>query len=161
MNRCLRTTDHLARDGANDPLGQVARLAGDEFTVTLDTLREPQDAARVAQRIVTEVSRPFMLEGQEVVVTTSVGIAVFPEDGEEAEILLKNADAAMYQAKNLGRNNYQFFAGEMNNAAIERLKLESELRHAQERGQLSLHYQIKVDARTGGDELRSSDTADL
>ena len=150
MNHSLRTTDQLARDGVPDPLGRVARLAGDEFTVTLDTLREPQDAARVAQRIVAEVSRPFMLGGQEVVVTTSVGIAIFPEDGEEAEILLKNADAAMYQAKSLGRNTYQFFAGEMNSAAIERLKLESELRHAQERGQLSLHYQIKVDARSGG-----------
>ena len=150
LNHSLRTTDQLARDGVPDPLGRVARLAGDEFTVTLDTLREPQDAARVAQRIVAEVSRPFMLGGQEVVVTTSVGIAVFPDDGEEAEILLKNADAAMYQAKSLGRNTYQFFAGEMNSAAVERLKLESELRYAQERGQLSLHYQIKVDARSGG-----------
>ena len=150
LNRCVRTTDQVGRDGESMlPEGSVARLAGDEFTVTLDTLREPQDAARVARRIITEVSRPFMLSGQEVVVTTSIGIAVYPEDGELAEILLKNADVAMYQAKSLGRNAYQFFAGEMNSAAVERLRLENELRHAMARGQLALHYQIKVDARDG------------
>ncbi len=151
LNRCLRSTDSLARDGEPDaPESRVARLAGDEFTVTLEALRQPQDAARVARRIIADVSRPFMLGGQEVVVTTSIGIAVYPEDGEAAEILLKNADVAMYQAKNLGRNTYQFFAGEMNSAAIERLRLENELRRALERDQLSLYYQIKVDARTGG-----------
>jgi diguanylate cyclase (GGDEF)-like protein len=150
LNRCVRNTDTVGRDGEADlPEGRVARLAGDEFTVTLDALREPQDAARVARRIIADVSRPFMLSGQEVVVTTSIGIAVYPEDGEQAELLLKNADAAMYQAKDLGRNAYQYFAGEMNSAAVERLRLENELRHAQERNQLSLHYQIKVDARDG------------
>ncbi len=150
LNGCVRTTDYVGRDGEPAlPEGRVARLAGDEFTVTLDKLRQPQDAARVARRIIADVSRPFMLSGQEVVVTPSIGIAVYPEDGEAAEILLKNADVAMYQAKSLGRNTYQFFAGEMNSAAIERLKLENELRRALERGQLSLHYQIKIDARDG------------
>ena len=150
LNRCVRTTDQVGRDGDSMlPEGSVARLAGDEFTVTLDTLRDPQDAARVARRIISEVSRPFMLSGQEVVVTTSIGIAVYPEDGEQAEMLLKNADVAMYQAKDLGRNAYQFFAGEMNSAAVERLRLENELRRAMEGDQLSLHYQIKIDARDG------------
>jgi EAL domain-containing protein (putative c-di-GMP-specific phosphodiesterase class I) len=91
-----------------------------------------------------------MLSGQEVVVTASIGIAVYPADGEEAEILLKNADVAMYQAKSLGRNTYQFFAGEMNSAAVEKLRLENDLRRAMERGQLALHYQIKIDAQYGG-----------
>lgn len=151
LNRCVRTTDVVGRDGEMDlPEGSVARLAGDEFTVMLEALREPQDAARVARRIIGEVSRPFMLSGQEVVVTTSVGIAIFPEDGEHAEMLLKNADAAMYQSKNLGRNTYQYFAGEMNSAAVERLRIENELRRALERRQLSLHYQVKVDTRSGG-----------
>ena len=151
LNNCVRTNDRVGRDGKLDASeGQVARLAGDEFTVTLDTLREPQDAARVARRILAELSRPFMLSGQEVVVTASIGIAVYPADGEEAEILLKNADVAMYQAKSLGRNTYQFFAGEMNSAAVEKLRLENDLRRAMERGQLSLHYQIKIDARDGG-----------
>ena len=151
LNNCVRTTDYVGL--ANEPItseGHVARLAGDEFTVTLDALRDPQDAARVARRIIADLSRPFMLSGQEVVVTASVGIAVYPADGEEAEILLKNADVAMYQAKSLGRNTYQFFAGEMNSAAVERLRLENDLRRAMERGQLALHYQIKIDARDGG-----------
>ena len=150
LNSCVRTTDAVGRDGEpSRPEGRVARLAGDEFTVTLDTLHEPQDAARVARRIIAEVSRPFMLSGQEVVVTTSIGIAVYPEDGEQAEILLKNADVAMYQAKRQGRNTYQYFAGEMNSAAVERLRLENELRRAMERGQFFLNYQIKIDARDG------------
>ena len=128
----------------------MARLAGDEFTVTLDKLAEPQDAARVARRIIAEIARLFMLNGQEVVVTTSIGVAVYPEDGEAADILLKNADVAMYQAKNLGRNTYQYFAGEMNNTAVERLRLENDLRNAMARRQLSLHYQVKIDVRNGG-----------
>ena len=90
-----------------------------------------------------------MLNGNEVVVTASVGIAIFPQDGEQASVLLKNADAAMYQAKELGKNTYHFFAGDMNSAAVEKLKMESELRHALDRNELLLHYQPKVDARSG------------
>ncbi len=151
LNQCVRTTDTVSRDSEADlHEGSVARLAGDEFTVTLDKLAAPQDAARVARRIIAEIARPFMLSGQEVVVTTSIGVSVYPEDGEEAEILLKNADVAMYQAKNLGRNAYQFFAGEMNNTAVERLRLENDLRNAMARRQLSLHYQVKIDVRNGG-----------
>jgi diguanylate cyclase (GGDEF)-like protein/PAS domain S-box-containing protein len=151
LNTCVRNTDQMARDSLpeNGEAGQVARLAGDEFTVILGTLRDPQDAARVARRMISEIARPFMLGGQEVVVTTSIGIAVFPADGADAQILLKNADAAMYQAKSLGRNTYHYFAGEMNSAAVARLRIEGELRRARERGQLALHYQIRVDARTG------------
>ncbi len=150
LNHCVRSSDSVGRDGASDlPSGQIARLAGDEFTVTLDALAEPQDAARVARRIITEVARPFMFNGQEVIITTSIGIAVFPGDGDAAEMLLQRADVAMYQAKHMGRNSYQFFAGEMNGAAIERLRMEGELRRAVERGQLSLHYQMKIDVRDG------------
>ena len=157
LGGCVRGGDVVARE-SSDPgyqaareiqAGRVARLAGDEFTVTLDTLKSPQDAARVAQRILAEMSRPFMLNGNEVVVTASVGIAIFPQDGEQASVLLKNADAAMYQAKELGKNTYHFFAGDMNSAAVEKLKMESELRHALERNELLLHYQPKVDARSG------------
>lgn len=154
---CVRAGDSVGREeGASNvsgegdlPAGRVARLAGDEFTVTLDSLRDPRDAARVAQRILDELARPFMLNGNEVVVTCSVGIAVYPQDGEQAGMLLKNADAAMYQAKELGKNTYHFFAGAMNSAAVEKLKMESELRHALERNELLLHYQPKVDARSG------------
>lgn len=151
LSHCLRGNDQIGRDAGNPApvTGQVARLAGDEFTVTLDALGRPQDAVRVAKRILDELSRPFVLNGEEVVVTASVGIAVFPDDGEQAEILLKNADAAMYQAKNQGKNTYQFFAGEMNSAAVEKLRLENDLRHALERNQFVLHYQPKIDAHNG------------
>ena len=157
LGGCVRGGDVVARESSETgyqeareiPPGRVARLAGDEFTVTLDTLKNPQDAARVAQRILAEMSRPFVLNGNEVVVTASVGIAIFPQDGEQASVLLKNADSAMYQAKELGKNTYHFFAGDMNSAAVEKLKMESELRHALERNELLLHYQPKVDARSG------------
>lgn len=150
LNGCVRAGDYVAREsGGPEAAGPVARLAGDEFTVTLDALRSPQDAARVAQRILEEMARPFVLNGEEVVVTSSVGIAIYPQDGEEAGMLLKNADAAMYQAKELGKNTYQFFAGEMNKAAVERLKMEAELRHAIERNELLLHYQPKIDTASG------------
>lgn len=148
LSGCLRASDYIACEhgaGENGPVDRVARLAGDEFTITLDTLRDPKDAARVAQRILAELARPFVLNGEEVVVTASVGIAIFPQDGQQAAMLLKNADAAMYQAKQLGKNTYQFFAGEMNAAAVARLKMESDLRHALERGELCLHYQPKID----------------
>ena len=151
LGGCVRASDYVARERSMPAMsgGPVARLAGDEFTVTLDALRNPQDAGRVAQRILNEMARPFVLNGEEVVVTSSVGIAIYPQDGEQAGILLKNADAAMYQAKQLGKNTYQFFAGEMNSAAVERLKMEGELRHALDRNELLLHYQPKVDVQTG------------
>ena len=107
LGGCVRASDYVARDDSDSALsgGPVARLAGDEFTVTLDALRNPQDAGRVAQRILDEMSRPFMLNGEELVVTSSVGIAIYPQDGEQAEMLLKNADAAMYQAKGTGQEH--------------------------------------------------------
>lgn len=152
LGQCVRSSDALARvaedtDGADGT--SVARLAGDEFTAMLDGLAHPEDAARVANRILAELARPFVLDGEEVVVTSSVGIALYPGDGEQAEILLQHADVAMYQAKQQGKNTYQFFAGEMNTAAVERLKMESELRYALERGELLLHYQPKVDVSSG------------
>ena len=135
-----------ARGNANAGSGNsVARLTGDEFTVTLDHVAHPEDAAKVAQRILSELARPFMLNGQEVVVTCSIGIAVFPNDGDHAELLLQHADMAMYQAKQQGKNNFQFFAGAMNNAAVEKLRLEAALRVALERNEFVLHYQPKVE----------------
>jgi diguanylate cyclase (GGDEF)-like protein len=151
LGACVRASDYLAHETLDAGLsgGPVARLAGDEFTVTLDALRDPRDAGRVAQRILDEMARPFLLNGEEVVVTTSIGIALYPQDGKQAGMLLKNADAAMYQAKQQGKNTYQFFAGAMNSAAVERLKMESELRHALERDELLLHYQPKIDVHSG------------
>ncbi len=153
LSTCVRAGDYVAREGVDAgedaPAGQVARLGGDEFTITLDAIHNPRDAATVARRILTEMSKPFDIEGHEVVITTSIGLAMFPDDGGDADVLLKNADAAMYQAKELGKNTYQFFAKEMNTETFEKLTLENELRRALDRRQFVLHYQPKIDARTG------------
>jgi predicted signal transduction protein with EAL and GGDEF domain len=153
LNLCVRAGDYLARDGSeSSPAGEaakarIARLGGDEFTVLLDAISHPQDAAKVARRILKEIANPFSLEGGEVVVTASVGISVFPDDASDARALLKNADSAMYRSKELGRNTYQFFAKEMNTETFEKLTMEGELRRALEHGQFELHYQPKLDVR--------------
>lgn len=127
----------------------VSRLGGDEFVVTLENLAQPRDAIAVAQKILSSLSRPFVVEQQEFQLSASVGISVFPNDGSDVETLLQNADAAMYRAKGQGGNVYQFYSAEMNKHTFERVALESSLRHAIERNQLLLHYQPKVDMRTG------------
>ncbi len=155
LNLCVRAGDTLTRDDVLKPgdddsaTGQIARLGGDEFTIALDAIGSPPDAAKVARRILAEMARPFEIEGQELVVTASIGISVFPDDAADADTLLKNADAAMYRAKEQGRNNYQFFAKEMNTETYEKLTLEGELRRALSRNQFLLHYQPKFDVRSG------------
>jgi diguanylate cyclase (GGDEF)-like protein len=126
----------------------IARLGGDEFTVLIPELRHIQDAASIAQKIVEHLDRPFALNGHEVFITPSIGIAFYPfcEDIEE---LLVNADTAMYEAKNLGGNNYQFYTYEMRTASHERLALESALRRALDHNELVLHYQPQLDLASG------------
>ncbi len=143
----VRTTDAVARlQLASDGL---ARLGGDEFSVLLTELVHFHDAAKVAHRILDELKSPFRLGDQEVFVTASRGIALFPNDGETPEILVKNADTAMHYAKEQGRNNYQFYGGGMNATALEKLALEAQLRKALEREEFILHYQPKVSALDG------------
>lgn len=127
----------------------VARLGGDEFVVILTAVGSEDDIAAAANRILTSVSGRFELGGHEVYSTCSVGIAVFPRDGTDAESLIKNADTAMYRAKENGRNRCQFFHEEMNVRVARRLALESQLRLALERGELQLHYQPKFDLASG------------
>jgi diguanylate cyclase (GGDEF)-like protein len=127
----------------------VARLGGDEFVVLLPELSDKQEAATVAQKILAATAKPFLLLGQEFRVTASIGISIYPHDGVEEQTLTKNADIAMYQAKADGKNNYQFYSEELNANSLERLSLESALRHAMERGELSLHYQAKREIATG------------
>jgi predicted signal transduction protein with EAL and GGDEF domain len=115
----------------------------------LTGLSRSESAARVAKRIQHALSRPLRLDDREYVVTGSMGIAVFPDDGEDVEELLRNADIAMYAAKEDGRNAYRFFSGEMNERMLERLALESDLRGALDRGELVLHFQPQVEAVTG------------
>jgi diguanylate cyclase (GGDEF)-like protein len=127
----------------------VARLGGDEFAIVLAPLGDPADAATVAARVIAALAMPFHLQGHEIFVSASVGIACYPQDGANADMLLKSADMAMYSAKNSGRDNYQFYAAEMNEKAAHRLRIENQLRLALERGQFTLHYQPKA-ALAGG-----------
>jgi diguanylate cyclase (GGDEF)-like protein len=127
----------------------ICRIGGDEFVVVLPEVKRSSDVAQVAQKLIEQVSQPAMVDERELAVTCSVGIAVFPDDGNEAETLIRNADAAMYHAKELGRANYQFFTEQMNQAASRRLTLEADLRRALGRDELRLHYQRIVDADTG------------
>jgi diguanylate cyclase (GGDEF)-like protein/PAS domain S-box-containing protein len=127
----------------------VARLGGDEFVVVLTELARPEDAAPVAQKILAALSEPYELDGHRLHVTPSIGICTYPEDGQSVEALMQNADAAMYHAKEAGRNNYQFFKPEMNVAAQRRLLLETDLRHALEREEFFLVYQPQLDLASG------------
>src|SRR5260221_237616 len=119
----------------------ICRIGGDEFVVVLPEVKRASDVAQVAQKVIEQLSLPVPIEGRELIVTASIGIAVYPEDGADAETLIRNADAAMYHAKELGRANYQFFTDQMNQAASHRVALESELRRALGRGELRVHYQ--------------------
>ena len=127
----------------------VARLGGDEFVVILAEVAAAEEVSPVAQKIIELIIEPFMVDKHELFVTCSVGIALYPKDGEDSETLLKNADAALYQAKNQGRNNAQFCTAEMNAKALARLTLENNLRQALKQEEFLLHYQPRVDLRSG------------
>jgi diguanylate cyclase (GGDEF)-like protein/PAS domain S-box-containing protein len=122
----------------------IARLGGDEFTILLEKIDGAQPATMVARKIIEAMQTPFTLEGREVSVTTSIGITLAPEDGRDAGVLMKNADLAMYQAKESGRNNFQFFSQCMNEEIAQRVLLERELIEAVDQGQFELFYQPLV-----------------
>ena len=144
LKKHIRRSDTLTRIGVNDSDSVIARLGGDEFTILLSSIRDAEAAAVIARRIIKEIPTTHLIEGHEVSVTASIGISVFPADGTRADILLKNADSAMYHAKNCGRNNYQFYMEALNAAAVERFSLERDLKHAVDRGEFLLHYQPQV-----------------
>ena len=127
----------------------VCRVGGDEFVVVLPEIKMGADSAHVAQKIIETLSLPIVLEGRELTVTPSIGISVFPDDGRDAEALIRNSDAAMYHAKGMGRSNYQFFTEQMNLAASKRLALENDLRRAVQKGELTVHYQPITELKTG------------
>jgi len=127
----------------------VARLGGDEFVVLLEQSAERGDIESVARKLLSAVSQPVLLSGHECHTTASIGIAMYPADGADVQTLTKNADMAMYLAKEDGKNGFRFFTKEIKAQSIERLTLESALRRALERDQFSLHYQPKVDMASG------------
>ena len=137
MADCIRKGDTLSR------------LGGDEFVVTLEGLGNADDAAQVARKILAALRKPIRIGGHLLNTTCSMGISIFPNDADDGRELMKNADTAMYHAKEIGRNNFQFFSPEMNVRAVERHQLETELRRALENDEFVLHYQPQADLRTG------------
>ena len=133
LRGCLREVD------------TVSRLGGDEFVVLIEGASRPADVAEVAQKILAAVALPLLLESQEFHVTASIGISTCPGDSDDLQGLMKNADIAMYRAKERGKNNFQFYSAQINVHTLERAALESDLRHALERKEFLLHYQPKVD----------------
>jgi diguanylate cyclase (GGDEF)-like protein/PAS domain S-box-containing protein len=135
--KCVRAADTVSRQG------------GDEFVVLLSEVEHPEDAAITARRIIQAVAEPQSIDQHDLHVTTSIGLSLYPDDGLNAETLVKNADTAMYQAKENGRQSYQFFKADMNVKAVERQSIEESLRRALDRQEFSLQYQPKIDLRTG------------
>ena len=137
LSRCLRDND------------LVARVSGDEFAVLIEPCTQPAAAIGVARKVLAALERPLIVQGQEIVLTGSVGISLYHEDGRDAETLLKHADIAMFKAKESGRNCYQFYSAQMNSHSLQRLGLEAALRRALEREEFLLHYQPKFELATG------------
>jgi len=134
---CVRATDTVCRQG------------GDEFVILLAEIGQPEDAAHVAETLRAALDTPHQIGGHELHVTLSIGISIFPGDGADVATLMQNADTAMYHAKASGRNNYQFFRGDMNARAMRRLFVEKSLRRALKHGEFMLHYQPKIDLASG------------
>jgi len=150
LRQSLRLGDTVeAESAAGARTGHVARLGGDEFIVILPGIRSADDAAAVAGRLIAELQEPMRLALHALVITPSIGIAVYPSDGVDVETLLRNADLAMYFAKRRSPGSFAFYDAAMNAAALHRFTLEAKLRGALERGEFSLHYQPQFDVRSG------------
>ena len=137
MTKCVREDD------------TVARLGGDEFTILIEDLPDSSSAASTAATILESLSSPFNLDGHEVFSSCSVGIALFPGDGSDATTLLRNADSAMYRAKEMGPKSFHIYTSGLSQMAKQRLELESGLRHALDRSELTLHFQPQISVADG------------
>ncbi len=149
LRACCRDREDEVGPAQAAIAADVARLGGDEFTVIMPGLASAEDAGKLARRILSTLAHPIPVEGQEIFVNASIGIAIYPDDGEDLETLLMHADTAMYKAKEQGGSSYQAYSRAMNASALQRLTLENALRRAIEREEFELHYQPVVDARTG------------
>jgi diguanylate cyclase (GGDEF)-like protein len=137
LTECVRATDTVCRQG------------GDEFVILLAEIGQPRDAAHVAETLRAALALPHLIDGHELHVSLSIGISVFPDDGTDVDVLMQNADAAMYHAKASGRNNVQFFKPDMNVRAVRRQFVENSLRRALKQDEFLLHYQPKIDLASG------------
>lgn len=154
LKSCLRSTDVVASGAMTAATGTasrkvIARIGGDEFVILLSRLRHSEDAALVAKRVNQAVSAPFQIEHSEVHLGCSIGISVCPDDASDAQMLLKQADSAMYEAKRKGRNGFQFYTSRIHERALKRIDLEARLRQAVQNEQFVLHYQPKINCQTG------------
>jgi len=148
LKEAVRKTDGVSRTEeipkSKTPTEAIARLGGDEFVVLIDQVERVEDAAYIARRICKKLAESFNLDGNEVRITTTIGISLFPEDGDDADKLLKHADVAMYHAKEQGRNGYQFYSQSIHQLALERFALERDLRKALETDGFHVEYQPKI-----------------
>lgn len=128
---------------------QAARLGGDEFVILLPDIKQTQSLSSLSRRLLSAIAQPIYLSGHELRVTASIGISVYPDDGADEPTLMRNADIAMYQAKDGGRNTYVFYSAALNHHSVERLAFEAELQRAFDSRQMEVHYQPKIDARSG------------
>jgi diguanylate cyclase (GGDEF)-like protein len=146
LNGCIRTSDMVARTSdVAKPDSEIARLGGDEFTLFLSQVEGSEEIAIITQRIIDSISKPIKIENYEVMVTPSIGIAIYPDDGNSVNELMKHADIAMYKAKEIGRRTYSFYAHSLNDKGLEHLKLEEYLRTGIENQEFELHFQPQVD----------------
>ncbi len=148
LEKCIHTTPSVFKLGFDDCRPEIYRISGDEFSVLLPRIETGEDAVSVARVIMDSLHEAFCHDGNDLFVTTSIGISVYPEDGREVDTLIKNAEVAMSYAKRQGGNNYYFYSSEINARSSERLRIANELRKAIENNELVLHYQPKVDTKT-------------
>ena len=147
LKRCLRGTDSMLLPGGES--FTLSRLGGDEFTVVAEDVRSADNAAHIAQRVLDALAEPLQVDGEELVISASIGIAMYPIDDVDIDGLIRHADMAMYRSKAAGRNAYSFFSEDLNAANGARISLESSLRRAIERHEFQLYYQPKADLKTG------------
>jgi diguanylate cyclase (GGDEF)-like protein len=150
IKHSVRSQDTIAKFAADDNLETIARLGGDEFTVILPGLRKPMNAEIVAERVIQACATTFSVDGQDLYLSASIGISIYPDDAQDAESIMQSADAAMYEAKESGRGVSRFYRSEMNATAQARLKLETELRTGFAQGELELFYQPLISTLSGG-----------
>lgn len=146
-DQLLQEVAHRLQDQLREE-DTLARIGGDEFLVVLERLGDRRDAGNVAHKLIECLATPFLLQDQDLYVSTSIGVSLYPGDGHDVDNLVKNADAAMYRAKDQGRNNYQFYTEELTDSAYQRVQMESSLRRALEHGQFRLRYQPQVDLQS-------------
>lgn len=145
----IRKSDIIARNNLKTPIDTVARLGGDEFTLSLTEINTYEDASLVANRIIKTFDEPFKIENHEIFSSVSIGIALYPEDSNDADTLLKYADNAMYHAKKHGKNNFQYYQGSMNKNVINKINMINNIRIAIDRNDFILYYQPKMDFKSG------------